>query len=891
MSGNIKGLLGYYRDCFKEDSADFNLRNLQKLSSEDLLLLKGEDEIASGNLHRLPIRPDFGESFAKRIEIYLRERVLLHCSLFVAGKLTHESGVVTLFSPLVVCEAKIESDEYGYYFRSEQAAVNEELLSLLLPDENSFPEIDNSRIYDPSYWVTVLEKSPFEIRCLDALRFPELVSAEEATKAARRKTLSLLSLSALAFIERSASSRGVLHELSTIIGKDNVSEPLHALLSDSEHQDNGSAPSVNHRFVPALLSASQKRVLDIAASNTLGVVSGPPGTGKSYTIAAIAAEHFTRRQSVLIVANSETALDVIADKLSRDFDLDNLFVRAGQKAVLKQFKQYLEGLLSGYYEHSDAKHSKTYQSQLVDIVRDIEGYENQLQRLCFSAIKQGERSHKVALGVAGFWDKLLYKVSALSIERTSKMWDIQKRFNNLLQDKEIQSSKYLRAEKAKIISELLKTDRKSVQTLNKASRARTSAKQTEYFSSINFDNLLTGFPVWLVSLNTLHKVLPLEKEMFDLVIIDEATQCNISSTLPALERGKRALVVGDQKQLTHFSFLAKAKEQQLAAENGVSGLDKAISYRDNSIIDLALQSVTQQDQVAFLDEHFRSQPELINFSNQHFYANKLKVMQHRPCSTSGHVQVTQVNGERSSSGVNVKEAEAILAKLQEIIEDNRQNGIFKSLGVLSPFSKQAQYLSDLVENHLALDDIKNHHVRVATPYGFQGEERDIMLISFAIDNNSLRAAAYLNKPDVFNVSMTRARQLQLVYTSVDENTLPVNNLLRRYLTSVGQFIVDHKAEQQPDDFQCEVAQYLETNGFEFWRGYEMLGTYIDILARKNGKYVAIDLIGYPGPWRDYFELDTYKIIKRAGLDVFPLSYALWVKNKTLCVDSLVSLFE
>ena len=211
--------------------------------------------------------------------------------------------------------------------------------------------------------------------------------------------------------------------------------------------------------------------------------------------------------------------------------------------------------------------------------------------------------------------------------------------------------------------------------------------------------------------------------------------------------------------------------------------------------------------------------------------------------------------------------------------------------MLSPFSKQAQHLSDKVEANIALEDIKKHQIRVATPYGFQGEERDIMLISFAIDNNSLRAAVYLNKPDVFNVAMTRARQLQVVFSSVDENKLPVSNLLRQYLKSVGQFVADHRSEHQPDEFQREVKQILETKGIDCWRGYEMLGTYIDILARKNGKYVAIDLVGYPGPWQDYFELDTYKIIKRAGLEVFPLSYALWVKNKQLCVDSLGSMFD
>ncbi|MFQ3251188.1 MAG: hypothetical protein ACI9O6_003035 [Glaciecola sp.] len=892
----IKGLLAYYRDCFKEDSADFNLRNLKLLNKKDLLILRGVDEIASGSLHRLPINPEFGESFAKRTEIYQREKVLLHCSLFISGKLTTENDELTLFSPLVVSEAKIENDEYGYYFSVEHTSpsVNEELLSLLLPHLDDLPKVDNTKINDPSYWTSILDVSPFEIHCIESLRFPQLAKKEDIARAMRRKSPSLLAVSALAFVERSIGSRGVLHELSSIIEtassstplSKGISAPLLSLLSEQQKQQSNT--SVNHEFVPAILSSAQKRVLDIGANQVLGAVTGPPGTGKSYTISAVAAEHFTRGQSVLIVASSETALDVIAEKLSSDFGLDNLFVRVGQKAVLKEFKQYLDDLLSGYHDHSEPNNSAKYKHKLVQLIADIEAVELTLNKLCKKALVHGSRSYRITNDSAGLWDKLLYQLSSSSIEKLSQLWQIHRHFNELLQEKENQSAQYLRAEKAKIISELLKTDRKSIQNLNRAVRARTSSKQAECFASLQFSDLLRAFPVWLVSLNSLHKVLPLKREMFDLLIVDEATQCNITRTIPAFQRAKRALIVGDQKQLKHFSFLARAKEIQIADDNQVGDNDKALSFRNNSILDLVLQCVGKQSQIAFLDEHFRSHPELINFSNQFFYHNKLKVMQHRPCSTTGFIKVIYVKGERTSAGVNLAEAKEILQEIQRIITCDRESGIFSSIGVLSPFSKQVKCVSDMLEEHISLDDIRRHKIKIATPYGFQGEERDVMLLSFAIDNNSLRAAAYLNKADVFNVAVTRARQMQYVYISVDAKILPSNNLLKQYLASLEQFTVEHKSEQQPDEFQCDLVQELKKRDIECWRGYRMLGTYIDVLARQNGRYLAIDLIGFPGPWEDYFELNTYKVIKRAGIDVFPLSYALWVKNRQACIDSLLS---
>jgi hypothetical protein len=266
-------------------------------------------------------------------------------------------------------------------------------------------------------------------------------------------------------------------------------------------------------------------------------------------------------------------------------------------------------------------------------------------------------------------------------------------------------------------------------------------------------------------------------------------------------------------------------------------------------------------------------------------------MQHRPCSTTGHAKVLQCNGKRLGTGVNENEANEVLKTVQQFIQDDSKWGVFHSIGILSPFRKQSKYLSEVIEKNISLSDIQKHQIKVSTPYGFQGEERDIMLLSFCIDNDSKRAAAYLNKPDVFNVAITRARKKQFIYKSINEASLPANNLLKQYLESLASFTIQHQSEHHPDEFQTEVINALESLGAECWQGYEMLGTYMDILVRMNKKYVAVDLIGFPGPWDTFFELNTYKVIKRAGINVFPLSYALWLKDREVCVEALMSCFE
>ena len=163
-----------------------------------------------------------------------------------------------------------------------------------------------------------------------------------------------------------------------------------------------------------------------------------------------------------------------------------------------------------------------------------------------------------------------------------------------------------------------------------------------------------------------------------------------------------------------------------------------------------------------------------------------------------------------------------------------------------------------------------------------------MLISFSIDNDSKRAAVYLNKADVFNVTITRARQKQILFLSIDELQLPADNLLRNYLGSISEFEATHSITSKIDEFQKSVMNELDKLDIENWPGYTIAGIEVDILCRYNNRYLAIDLIGFPGPWADFFELNTYKLFKRAGIDILPISYGLWVVDQNACIQKIVS---
>ena len=153
---------------------------------------------------------------------------------------------------------------------------------------------------------------------------------------------------------------------------------------------------------------------------------------------------------------------------------------------------------------------------------------------------------------------------------------------------------------------------------------RRKKKTNQIMEEEDFKPLLDAFPCWCVTTYAVSDSLPLKPGMFDVAIIDEASQCDIASCFPIMYRAKRTVVVGDDKQLPHLSFLEKAKEQSFLSQYGIPEKYQLMwRFRTNSMFDLAdyysMNSV-------MLDEHFRSLPPIINFSNHEFYNDRIRVM-------------------------------------------------------------------------------------------------------------------------------------------------------------------------------------------------------------------------------------------------------------------------
>ena len=152
--------------------------------------------------------------------------------------------------------------------------------------------------------------------------------------------------------------------------------------------------------------------------------------------------------------------------------------------------------------------------------------------------------------------------------------------------------------------------------------SRTAGARKDAFRAI--PEALPVLPVWAVTNLSARTNLPLKPGLFDLVVIDEASQCDVASALPLLVRGKRALIIGDQKQLIHITSLSRGRERIIAQRRGLEDRQAGeFSYRDRSCFGLASSRVNGAP--IFLDLHFRSHPGIVGFSNEHFYGGELEL--------------------------------------------------------------------------------------------------------------------------------------------------------------------------------------------------------------------------------------------------------------------------
>ena len=419
--------------------------------------------------------------------------------------------------------------------------------------------------------------------------------------------------------------------------------------------------------------------------------------------------------------------------------------------------------------------------------------------------------------------------------------------------------------------------------------------QNRLLETEDFKPLLEAFPCWCVTTYNVSGSLPLKPGLFDVVIIDEASQCDIASAFPILYRAKKAVVVGDDKQLPHLSFLEKAKEQSFMSQYGINDRYQLMwRFRTNSMFDLANYYSMHP---VLLDEHFRSLPPIINYSNKEFYGNRIKVMRRNDNSSKVVEAIVVPEGKVDSDATrNLPEIEAVVKKLYDIVvEDERKNPDKPvSIGIISPFRAQVEQLKISVSKVLSEHMMEKHQIEIGTAHTFQGDERDIMLISWAYANNSYpQSLIFLQKPNLFNVAITRARYKTINFISKNPRELP-EGILRSYFGFIEEYenrfalINSNEFDENiyKNSFEKEVAQAFRDLGHKVLCGDEIAGLSADLLI--DDKFIVeCDGVEDNKPSKTS-NMKKQAIFERSGLKVSRISAREWSHSPKACIDRVLN---
>jgi hypothetical protein len=449
---------------------------------------------------------------------------------------------------------------------------------------------------------------------------------------------------------------------------------------------------------------------------------------------------------------------------------------------------------------------------------------------------------------------------------------------------------------------------------------------------VNYENILEIFNIWIVDIPNVDRILPMKPNLFDIVVVDESSQVNLAQIIPVFYRGKHICIVGDHKQLsleaTGLGFSISKKLDRYIWEkfrpNNMS-YDQAesrnLTLTKSSILDFLVSddsdkksnresfSYISAEAQSMLNEHFRSVFPLASFTSKKFYENKIYIMTKNPNLEDKAFKSVKVNGKRHLK-FNVVEEE--INEVFKIIESLKTHRRYEdvvlpdyvpenfSIGVLSFTRDQVDSLR-IRSYEYGFEDIL-----IGTPEEFQGHEKDVMIISLALDETCIRSKNHYENKNRFNVATSRAKYFTfLVYGGIPENFHLTKEYIAHFesIENVDRKDIDtENASFDKSKFDSELEEFVynylkdmvhELNknydaDIRIYNQYETCGYRLDFVLynRKNKKFIALEV---DGPYHyemaglqniNYadWHIERAERLKRAGWKIIHTPYYRWYIN-------------
>lgn len=563
---------------------------------------------------------------------------------------------------------------------------------------------------------------------------------------------------------------------------------------------------------PFASNYSQMQAVKQAFANDLSVIQGPPGTGKTQTILNIAANALLQGKTVAVVSGNNEATRNVAEKMNKE-GLAFLTAFLGNKDNVEKFfstatlipshaeewtrlplvnRQQLDDINSRLEQSllfqiqipklkkqiaelqiekalSDAKcngassqpHEKTirkcktsHDAMRVSAILDVVAQKDKLGffvKLGFR-FKYGIKLTKdllLALGdTIDYLQNKYYalKLAELAVELAHKEETIAKSAIEQLKSK---STTLGRNTLFKAIGEKCGNDiqdNTEIRQRNYRARMRDFTKRYPIiFSTTNALQYCTG-----------------EGFLYDYLIIDEASQVNIVTACIAFACAKNVVLVGDKMQLPH---VVRADDIQPLREIFAEySLPKEIEYSRHSILDAITEMYGSGVPNTLLNEHYRCDPQIIEFCNKRFYDDSLIVQTTHKGDDCG-VKFVTTEAHHASKRMNIRQVEIIARDILpelDIIICRRADSKEFTMGIVAPYRNQVELLKSRFGNRDVLID---------TVHKFQGKEKTAIIMSTVSDRiqkfDEDERVDFLNNPNLINVAISRAQDVLYIIASTE----------------------------------------------------------------------------------------------------------------------------
>ena len=436
----------------------------------------------------------------------------------------------------------------------------------------------------------------------------------------------------------------------------------------------------------------------------------------------------------------------------------------------------------------------------------------------------------------------------------------------------------------------------------------------------HLDKCREAIPAWIMPLHRVYETVPSNPGVFDLIIVDEASQCGFDA-LPLTYLGKKLLVVGDENQIS--------PEAVGIDKNIVNHLMQTYLYdfehRDSFDADGSLFAHCKRrfSRPIVLREHFRCMPEIIRFSNDLCYhATPLIPLKQYPPERLEPLKMTHVtDGYREGSNskvINKPEAKAIVDAIVNCCNDDQYDG--KTMGVII---LQGQFQAALIESQLIkeldAEEIEKRRIICGNPYSFQGDERDIIYLSMVAAPNQ-RIGTFVGDKDKrrFNVAASRAREQMWLFHSPTlsdlsqhclrkrllgffinptvSSSLPINKdidtLRRKALRSNRQ--IEKPPEPFESWFELDVALMIAARKYRVIPQYPVLeNKRIDLVIEGTQARLAVECDGdyWHGPDQYEADMERQRVLERCGWQFFRVRGSAFYLNPEAALEQLWEFLE